>query len=82
MSSRNELLLQKGFQLKSENIKPLINNLMLWFDNQYKTMKNKTQTGLKNLKPKKNLNHNIYEIYSDQLICTAPLINTTVYNSH
>ena len=32
------------------------------YDNQYKTMKTKHQTGLKNFKPKKNLNHNIYEV--------------------
>ena len=30
------------------------------YDNQYKTMKTKDQTGLRNFKPKKNLNHNIY----------------------
>ena len=32
------------------------------YDNQYKTMKTKNQTGLKNFKPKKNLNHNISRI--------------------
>ena len=33
------------------------------YDNQYKTMKTKIQTGLKNFKPKKNLNHNTYFNY-------------------
>ncbi len=28
--------------------------------NEHKTMKNKNQTGLKNFKPKKKLNHNIF----------------------
>ncbi len=34
----------------------------LW-SNEYETMKNKNQTGLKNFKPKINLNHNISTIW-------------------
>ena len=30
------------------------------YDNEHKTMKNENQTGLKNFKPKINLNHNSY----------------------
>ena len=30
------------------------------YDNEDETMKNQNQTGLKNFKPKINLNHNIY----------------------
>ena len=33
---------------------------VLDYGNECKTMKNKNQTGLKNFKPKINLNHNIY----------------------
>ena len=32
------------------------------YDNECKTMKNKNQPGLKNFKPKINLNHNIYKL--------------------
>ena len=38
------------------------------YDNQYKTMKTKNQTGLKNFKPKKNLNHNIYVYIMESLV--------------
>ena len=33
------------------------------YDNEYETMKNQNQTGLKIFKPKINLNHNIYIIH-------------------
>ena len=43
-------------------------SFVLDYDNQYKTMKTKKQTGLKNFKPKKNLNHNMYMICLNQSI--------------
>ena len=49
-------------------------------------MKNKNQTGLKNFKPKINLNHNIYpdhlSVLSHALLCFLPttFLETVVYH--
>ena len=41
-------------------------------------MKNKNQTGLKNFKPKINLNHNIYIMSFDAKYSIVMLVNVTV----
>ena len=58
--------------------------IYLWFknlqfdfkcDNKYQTMKNQNQTGFKNFKAKKNLNHNIYNNFKMCVITVSTARN-------